>query len=172
MPTKARSRSKTTAPGAPGSWDGAGSPAGAASVGPAGARSFERGAGSGLPGAEIYELVVDATSPSRLFAATAEGLFRSTDGGGSWARTADGIDGDDVAAVAVDTASGTVFAGTFKGIFRSSDGGVTWKAFTDGLRNRDVRALAVAGSPPRLWAGTAGGSVYSTAMTVAVEAGE
>jgi hypothetical protein len=72
---------------------------------------------------------------------------------------AQGIEGDDVEAVAIDPASGTAYAGTFHGVFRSADGGESWTAIGAGLPNTDVRALAVSGG--RLWAGTAGGSVWS-----------
>jgi photosystem II stability/assembly factor-like uncharacterized protein len=110
---------------------------------------------------EVLDLAVEAGPSGRAFAATKEGLFRSTDGGATWSRTAQGLEGDEVEAVAV-TRDGQVFAGTFHGVFRSADGGATWKAMNDGLVNTDVRALAIAGgSPARLYAGLAGGSVVS-----------
>ena len=115
--------------------------------------------GAGLPEAEVRDLVVDPTSPARLFAATEAGLYRSADSGGTWSRV--GPELEDVEAVAVDRAKGTVFAGTFDGAFRSADGGATWAPMGEGLANTDVRALAVGGNPPRLWAGLAGGSVAS-----------
>lgn len=111
---------------------------------------------------EIKELAVDATTPERVFVATSKGLFRSTDSGETWARTTQGLEGDEVEAVAVAPKDGQAFAGTFHGVFRSTDGGATW-APLPGLANTDVRALAIAGgSPARLYAGLAGGSVFST----------
>jgi len=127
-----------------------------------GAKSWSR-ASAGLPDAELRELVVDPTRPGTLHVATEEGLYRSTDRGASWSR-ADGVEGDDVQALALDPGSGAVYAGSFHGVFRSTDGGVSWTSITDGLPCTDVRALAVGGNPSRLWAGIAGGSVYSTGL--------
>jgi photosystem II stability/assembly factor-like uncharacterized protein len=110
---------------------------------------------------EVQDLAVDPSQSGRVYAATKEGLFRSTDAGATWSRTAQGLEGDEVEAVAV-ARDGQAFAGTFHGVFRSTDGGATWKALNDGLVNTDVRALAIAGgSPARLYAGLAGGSVVS-----------
>ncbi|MEO8277341.1 MAG: hypothetical protein ABI639_14095 [Thermoanaerobaculia bacterium] len=121
-------------------------------------------ASSGLPDGEFHDLVLSRTLPSLLFAATDKGLFKSADSATSWTRVGatSGLEDDDVAAVALDPASGALFAGTFQGVFRSSDNGATWKPMNEALPNTDVRALAVSGSPARLWAGTAGGSIYST----------
>ena len=121
-------------------------------------------AGSGLPGSKILDLVVDPTNPSRIFAASEKGLFRSRDSGGSWQRVgagAGGIEDDEIGAIVVDPASGSVYAGTFHGLFRSTDGGESWDPFAQGLANEDVRALALSGSPARLWVGLAGGSSAS-----------
>jgi photosystem II stability/assembly factor-like uncharacterized protein len=113
---------------------------------------------------EVQDLFVDPTRPERLFAATQKGLFRSTDQGETWSAVTQGLQGDEVAAVAV-SSDGQVFAGTFHGVFRSTDGGTTWTSFSKGLVHTDVRALSIAGgSPARLYAGTAGGSVYSTEL--------
>jgi photosystem II stability/assembly factor-like uncharacterized protein len=113
---------------------------------------------------EIQDLAVDPSQPGRVYVATKEGLFRSTDAGATWSRTSQGLEGDEVEAVAV-ARDGQAFAGTFHGVFRSTDGGTTWKVMNDGLACTDVRALAIAGgSPTRLYAGLAGGSVVSIEM--------
>jgi photosystem II stability/assembly factor-like uncharacterized protein len=113
---------------------------------------------------EVQDLAVDPARPERLFAATQKGLFRSVDNGETWSASTQGIQGEDVAAVAV-SRDGQVFAGTFHGVFRSSDGGITWTPFNDGLVHTDIRSLSIGGgSPVRLYAGTAGGSVYSTEL--------
>ena len=111
------------------------------------------------PGAKVRSIVVDPSSPGRLFAATEKGLYRSADLGSSWSAVVVEKDGDVEAVVA--SASGRVFAGTFHGVFESKDGGSTWAPFAPGLPNTDVRALAIGNAPSRLYAGIAGGSVWS-----------
>jgi photosystem II stability/assembly factor-like uncharacterized protein len=111
---------------------------------------------------EIKDLAVDLTSPTHLFVATKEGLYRSNDSGATWMKVSKGIKGDEVEAVVVAPSGGKVFCGTFDGVFFSADGGDTWSAMNDGLTNTDVRALAIAGgNSPRLYAGIAAGSVMS-----------
>lgn len=121
-------------------------------------------AGTGLPEAKVRTLAVSPKTASTVFVATEKGLFRSTDAAASWTRVGegkDGIEGDDVAAVAVDPSTGTVFAASFHGVFKGDAAGERWTALRDGLLHQDVRALVIAGAPSRVWAGTAGGSVYS-----------
>jgi photosystem II stability/assembly factor-like uncharacterized protein len=111
--------------------------------------------------------VVDPATPSRLFAATEEGLFRSTDSGATWTKLGGAIEKEDVEDI-VTTADGRLFAAHFHGISVSADGGSTWSAVAlDGLPNHDVRALAIfgaSGTQPRLAAGTAGNGVYSVEL--------
>jgi photosystem II stability/assembly factor-like uncharacterized protein len=121
-------------------------------------------ASPGLPDAKLNELAVNPKTPAQVFAATEQGLYRSGDSGASWARVSTGLEDDDVAAVAVDPASGTIYAGSFNGVFRSTDGGESFTKWSEGMLHLDVRALVVGGSPARLWAGTAGGSLYSTEL--------
>lgn len=109
---------------------------------------------------EIKELAADPTNPARLFVATKQGLYRSTDSGTTWARVSKGMKEDEIEAVVVAPSGGKVFCGNFGGVFVSTDGGESWTAMNDGLMNPDVRALAIAGG--RLYAGSAGGSVMST----------
>lgn len=111
---------------------------------------------------EIKDFAIDPAQPERLFVATKEGLYRSTDSGATWARVSKGIQGEDVERVVVSPTGSKVFCGTFEGVSFSTDGGDTWKAMNDGLMNPDVRALAIAGgTAPRLYAGIAAGSVHS-----------
>lgn len=119
-------------------------------------------AATGLPAAKIHGVVVDNNDPSRAFAATEKGLFRSTDSGANWSRIATGLEDEEITSVVIDPANSAIFAGGFHGVFRSADGGASFQPMREGLSNQDVRALAIAGDPGRLWAGTNGGGVYST----------
>ncbi len=74
-------------------------------------------------------------SPSRIFAATAEGLFQSEDSGASWDLNPGVPAGQaGVAAVAFDPASpGTIYALHSGGVLKSVDGGATWTLKNSGL---------------------------------------
>ncbi len=79
-----------------------------------------------------------------------DGLWRSMDGGGSWARSVQGLNNSRV--------TGMVFAGANEiiasttsggGVFRSLDGGQTWAEFNAGLLDEQVNALVQHPSNPR-----------------------
>ncbi len=80
----------------------------------------------GLPYLDVHGFAADPKRPKRLFAAIAgQGLYRSQDGGNSFALVSKEI-GPDVFGLAV-TQTGKVLAGdTKKGLFASGDGGETW----------------------------------------------
>jgi len=96
-----------------------------------------------LSGQPVQGVAADPHDPARVYAATAAGLWRSTDGGRTWARAAaSGL--DDVTSVAVglppDGGPGPVYAGTEPSrLFRSDDGGITW---------RELHGLAALPSAP------------------------
>lgn len=79
-----------------------------------------------------------------LFAATADGLRRSGDGGKTWADVAD-FKGRNITGLAFDGDDGErpAYVATDRmGLFKSTDGGKTWKNI--GLAGRPIGALAVA----------------------------
>jgi photosystem II stability/assembly factor-like uncharacterized protein len=77
-----------------------------------------------LPEGEVFEIAFDPTQPERVYASTAQGLFRSNDGGQSWER----VSTEPVAtALAVD-AAGTLYAADRGGaVLRSADQGSSWE---------------------------------------------
>ena len=78
----------------------------------------------GPEGGIVYAVAVDPASPRVIYAATAEGVFKSTDAGGGWRHTGAPTDNWIAGALAVDRrAAGTVYAGTSGGVVRSLDGG-------------------------------------------------
>lgn len=85
-----------------------------------------------LGGGALQCLAVDQDRPERLYVGTdREGLWRSVDGGRTWSRPAESLEGRDVTAVAVapaeDGRPGAVYAGTEPSLlFRSTDGGDSW----------------------------------------------
>ncbi len=101
------------------------------------------------------------------FAATETGrLYRSDDGGASWAEVTAWA-GLGVAAVLCPSPAfaddGILFVGTAQGIYRTLDGGASWESCNFGLFDLDVLCLACApdfADSQLLWAGTAGGGLY------------
>ena len=94
---------------------------------------------SGLASYAIYSLAVDRTAPDTVFAATEEGLCKSTNGGEQWrvlpntGRKELRITGErmkSIRAIAVDPTDGKiVYAGSPAGkVFKSTDGGESWQA--------------------------------------------
>ena len=101
---------------------------------------------------------VVAANGANLYAGTlGSGVFRSTNGGTSWATANVGLPANaDVQAI-IASANGTnLFAAAYgDGVFRSTNQGQSWTAANSGLTNKFVNALAVSGTA--LYAGTNGG---------------
>src|SRR5207244_9588502 len=84
------------------------------------------------------------------------GVFRSSDTGGSWTPAVAGMNGTSIGAVAVDPSNPNVlYAGTTDyerngsviglgmGVFKSTDGGASWAAANAGMRKLVVVSMAV-----------------------------
>ncbi|MEO8135660.1 MAG: hypothetical protein ABI831_16985 [Betaproteobacteria bacterium] len=84
---------------------------------------------NGPYGGQVTVLAVDPQTPNNLYAAGISGIFKSTDGGVSWARASNGITDPTVAAIAIDPATPTtLYAGSIHGgkLVKSTDGGNSW----------------------------------------------
>ena len=106
-----------------------------------------------------------------VYAGTNNGLFRSTDGGATWAATP--LTQQVRALVADPLNPLNIFAGTYDGGVRAStDGGTTWTPMNTGLTCTKVLSLALQpGSENTLYAGTEGGSVFRTTTATGVSDG-
>ena len=118
---------------------------------------------NGPEGGAVNALGVDPVTPTTMYAGTFVGVFKSTDGGGSWSAVLwnAGKIVDGVTVLAVDPVNpATVYAGTSaEGVRQSTDGGSSWIAMNAGLAGRTC-ALAFAFdplSPSTLYAGTDAG---------------
>ncbi|MFZ1684601.1 MAG: hypothetical protein WAU88_10785 [Candidatus Zixiibacteriota bacterium] len=89
--------------------------------------SFQLPANLGLTSKDLHTLIVEGTS---IFAGTANGAFRSDNGGGTW--TSLPLDRREVFAFA--TLGSQIFAATNCGVVKSADNGVTWASASTNLK--------------------------------------
>src|SRR5262249_48474408 len=101
----------------------------------------------GLPAnVGILAITVDPTNPRTLFAGTnGAGLFKSDDGGDSWAAANSGLILRTVKTIALDpTNHNTVYAGgAGPGVQKSTDGGSSWNPSGTGLSSGFIEQLLV-----------------------------
>ncbi len=124
----------------------------------------------GLPLDEVRSIVVDARSPNVVYAATVIGqgeIYRSTDGGHSWAALGRGslptnIKIETLAFHSLDGGSGILYAGTDGGVFRSADGGLNWVVVNDGLPARANVPALVVDDNLQLYASVQNSGVYTS----------
>lgn len=103
---------------------------------------------------EVLKVSVDPTNSSVVYAATAYGIFKTSNKGESWEPTDIGLPLPFTADVLVDKSNSLhVLAATEEGIYASRDGGKRWTLA--GLKGKGVRTLAQDPLDPRiLLAGT------------------
>ena len=118
-------------------------------------------ANSGLPAGAVSSLVGDSNNPNRFYAAVRrQGVFRSDDGGVTWAITSTGITGlaNSVRILLAVHSTGTTNAayvavignnGQYSGLFRSADAGANWTAMDtpNVLNGQGVVHGAIAADP-------------------------
>ena len=105
---------------------------------------------------DIQVLEMDPSNSQVIYAGSAAGLYKSTDGGAHWSAINTGLSSTDVRTLAIDPNNGqNLYVGTWGGgVFRSSDGGANWTAFNDGLDNKNIYALTIAANSQALYLGT------------------
>ena len=116
----------------------------------------------------VHALAFDAAGRT-LWLGAHTGLYRSQDGGLTWAKTSLPTQGPgpDVMAIAQHPGEADVlYVGTHEaGVLKTADGGRTWTAANSGLRGLDVHGLAIdPNSPAKLHAlvREAGAGLYRT----------
>jgi hypothetical protein len=100
------------------------------------------GAFPGLGSGRIWKVAISPTAPATVLAATDKGVYRSLDGGQTWAQTALGT--GRVWSVGFDLRAPHAILAALDGggIQRSGDVGQTWSDASAGLPSRTVRSLA------------------------------
>src|SRR5919198_996515 len=122
---------------------------------------------NGPEGGEVWgilALAVDPQNPAIVYAGTSSaGVFKSTDGGGTWSAVNTGLinkspSSYEVRALAVDPQTPTiVYARTKSGLFKSTDGGAQWSLVLGYV----VSAVVIdPQTPTTLYAGSDSGGVY------------
>ena len=106
--------------------------------------------------APVTALALSPLRPSIVFAASSEGLYRTTDGGGRWQLLAGGIWKYKLDGVVIDPKNpAIVYAVGPGGVFKSTDGGENWGPAVIGLAGSRPTALAIdPGDPAILYVGT------------------
>jgi photosystem II stability/assembly factor-like uncharacterized protein len=113
----------------------------------------------------VFDLAIDPQAPATTYAATTEGLFKTTDGGNTWTALNSGLTITNVSALAINpTDSSIVYAGTRGGgVFKSTNAGSSWGPVNTGLTGSFVRALEIdPQSPATLYAGLEDGAIFKT----------
>ena len=125
----------------------------------------------------VISLAIHPSSPDTIYAGTVgNGIYLSTDGGGSWASVSTDIDTLYVATIAINPQNPQIIyagaVGGFEatGIYKTANGGTNWNHTVSGIENLDITSLAInPAHPDSVYAGVfadwitwLGGGVYLT----------
>lgn len=124
----------------------------------------------GPDGGEGWSVAVDPVNADVVYLGTRGGVFKSTDGGETWAAASAGLPPEGAWVRAILVRPGAVFAGTQDGvIYRSTNGGASWVRSSTGISSIPPEHGPGIGSlssdpkrPARIWAGARKGLYSST----------
>ena len=112
----------------------------------------------------VNAIIVDSVKPESstetLYAATLNGLYKSTDAARTWFRIGTNLPDQMIIAIAMDR-DGSLYAASRKGVYKSLDNGATWKASNNGLQSLNIRSLVISPCDPgTMYVGTNGTGLY------------
>ena len=110
----------------------------------------------------VTSIQVDPFAPDTVYAATLDGLYKTTDGAKSWVRMAQSLQDQMMIGMLLDgSRTGVLYLVGRSGVHRSEDGGATWTAMNNGFATLNVRSIAQSQTDPSLfYAGTNGSGLY------------
>jgi photosystem II stability/assembly factor-like uncharacterized protein len=101
----------------------------------------------GLRGQSVRAFAQAPSAPGTLYAGTLEGVFRSQDGGATWALISppESREIHEIESLAIDPADpNTVYAGTWHLPWKTTDGGKSWHSIKDGvIDDSDVFSIVI-----------------------------
>jgi len=112
----------------------------------------------------VQALTIDANNSKTIYARTDVGVFKSINGGTTWAAVNDGLTDTPIQTLASDPrAPDTLYIGNVDGVYKSTDAGASWLAMNNDLTNTDIRAFVInPQAPDIIYAGTLGGGVFKS----------
>ncbi len=105
-------------------------------------------------------VIVDPARSDNLYASTALGVQKSSDGGKTWTIISRGLPDEQAVALVINPLNSQMLYIGYdgQGIYKSTDGGITWTPKNDGLPSRNVRTITFHPKDPNiLYAGIKGG---------------
>jgi photosystem II stability/assembly factor-like uncharacterized protein len=118
---------------------------------------------SGLAGVPVGTLVFDPADSRRIYNVHSVGIYRSEDGGSTWAQLK--VPDFQAEAMVIDPDSPNVlYAGGYSGVRMSADSGATWSDITGSLPLKYIPFLALDPTNRFLFAGTNGAGIYKKTL--------
>ena len=110
----------------------------------------------------VTAVQVDPHSPDTVYAATLNGIYKTTDGAQSWKRIGESLPDQMISAMLLDrSVANVLYAASRQGIHKSEDGGTTWRALNQGFTSLNVRSMVQSPLDPKVWyVGTNGSGLY------------
>lgn len=95
------------------------------------------GQGRAMPSRQVLAIAIDPKTPATMYAGTALGVYKSANGGATWARLGSGdVTKTQSVDIEIDPVnSNRLYSVTGGSVLRSADGGVNWEAKVAGINN-------------------------------------